>query len=280
MKMLSLALLLSSGTIMAQSPPTPIPSAALNANATPIHFEVAAIRRNKDGIGGGHGTTPDGYDQKNMPLVFFIGMAYHVFEFQRIQGLPTWCKTDSYDISAKVSDADRAEWSAAEGAKFPDALQALLADRFQLKAHFETRDSPAYALVVVKNGPKFKAATPGETYALHPISNKSATVAGGPSQPGSGRGQLAAQSASMAQFAQYLSSMENHILGRQVIDQTGLTGHYDFTIPTFSAGSNDPENTEASIFTALQESLGLKLEPAKLPVQFLVIDHIERPSEN
>jgi uncharacterized protein (TIGR03435 family) len=99
---------------------------------------------------------------------------------------------------------------------------------------------------------------------------------------GSNHGRLIAHGVPIAQLAQYLSGFLSPTLGRPVLDKTGLAGVYDFTMPILADwGSNhEPEDSEASIFTVLQESLGLKLEPAKAPVEFLVIDHIERPLED
>jgi uncharacterized protein (TIGR03435 family) len=252
--------------------------------AKPITFEVASVRLNKTGAHGGHGPTADGYDQKNLPLIIYLGMAYGLMEFQRIEGLPDWCKTDGYDIAAKVSDADIPEWRKDGMKLFPAALQALLADRFHLKMHYEMRDAPAYALVLAKGGPKFKQATPGETYpdGFHTGDGKPALGLGEKWEPGSDHGLLIGQAATMAQLAQNFSSMLNPVIGRQVVDRTGLAGPYDFSMPVFRewSGSHQGEDSEATIFTVLEDSLGLKLEPIKVPMQFLVVDHIERPTEN
>jgi uncharacterized protein (TIGR03435 family) len=255
-------------------------------NAKQITFEVASIRRNKTGIMGGSGPTDDGFGARNYAPVLLIGMAYGVNEFQRIQGLPQWCNwgVEGYDIDAKVAESDIPEWKKEVSKQFPAALQALLEDRFKLKAHFATRDAPAYALVVAKNGPKLKAATPNETYpgGFHDRTGKPLLGLGNRLEPGSDHGLLIAQSASMAQLAQNLSSLMNPILGRQVVDKTGLTGQYDFSVPLYTEWTSNHQTEESapSIFTTLEDSLGLKLEPTTVPMQFLVIDHIERPSEN
>jgi uncharacterized protein (TIGR03435 family) len=282
-----IAALLSCNIAIGQStnPPTAAPQAAAT-DAKVIHFEVASVRRNKTGIFAGPGATDDGFSMKDAFPVLLIGMAYKVLEFQRIQGLPAWCNYggEGYNIAAKVAESDIPEWRKETSTQFPAALQALLADRFQLKAHFETRDAPAYALVVAKNGPKFKTATPGETYpgGFHDRAGKPILGLGDKYEPGSDHGLLIAQSVSMAQLAQHLSSLMNPILGRQVVDQTGLAGQYDFSMPMYTEWTSNHQTEEAapSIFTTLEESLGLKLEPTKTPVEFLVIDHIEKPSEN
>jgi uncharacterized protein (TIGR03435 family) len=86
----------------------------------------------------------------------------------------------------------------------------------------------------------------------------------------------------MAALAQFLSSMMNPVIGRQVVDRTGLAGEYDFSLPIYNEwmGDHQGTDTEASIFTVIEDSLGLRLEPAKAPMQILVIDHIERPTDN
>jgi uncharacterized protein (TIGR03435 family) len=260
--------------------------AAVTANVKAITFEVASVRRNKSGVGGGNGVTADGYNVKNMFPVVLLSIAYGVSDFQRMQGLPDWCRFggEGYDIDAKVADSDVAAWQKKSATEFRDALRALLEDRFQLKAHFETRDAPAYALVVAKNGPKFKDATPGDTYpnGEHDRKGKPVIGLGHKSEPGSDHDVLIGQAASMAALAQYFSGFLRPAVGRPVVDKTGLAGQYDFSMPILAewVSNHEQENSEASIFTTLQESLGLKLEPTKVPVEFLVIDQIERPSEN
>jgi uncharacterized protein (TIGR03435 family) len=263
-----------------------VPAKSAAAGAKSIRFEVASVRRNKAGMGGGNGFTADGYDVKNVSPVILIGIAFNVLEFQRIEGFPEWCKFGNaeYDIDAKVAETDVAEWRKFNQIQIQGALQALLAERFHLKAHFETRDAPAYALVVAKNGAKFKAAMPGDPYPNGEHDGEGKPVPGMRFKfdAGSNHGRLIAHGVPIAQLAQYLSGFLSPTLGRPVLDKTGLAGVYDFTMPILADwGSNhEPEDSEASIFTVLQESLGLKLEPAKAPVEFLVIDHIERPLED
>jgi uncharacterized protein (TIGR03435 family) len=280
--------LLSCGLAAGQVSGTPqqVPATQTAAAARPIKFEVSSVRRNKAGTYGGHGPTADGYDQKGMPAVFFVGMAYGVLEFQKIQGLPDWCLYggEVYDINAKVAEADIPEWRKFDHRQIQAALQELLADRFHLKTHFETRDAPVYALVVAKNGPKFKPAVPGDTYpdGIHTASGKTALGLGERWEPGSDRGRIIGQAATMANLAQDFSTLMNPAIGHTVVDRTGLTGQYDFSMPVFTEwmGNHQGTDSEASIFTAIEESLGLRLEPAKAPMEFLVVDHIERPTDN
>lgn len=281
--------LLGCGMAIGQSPV--VPNAATTTQTTassakPITFEVASIRRNNTGDFGGPGPTVDGYNVRNMYPVVLIGIAYGVLEFQRIPGLPSWCQYggEGYDINAKVAESDIPEWRKLSKKDFQGALRALLEDRFQLKARFETREVPAFALVVAKSGPKFKAAIPGDTYPNGVHDGKGKPVHGlrikFDSDPE--HGHVVAQGLTMSELAKYFTGWLGSAVGRPVVDKTDLTGVYDFSMPILAewATKQAPEESEASIFTVIQESLGLRLEPVKLPVEYLVIDHIERPTEN
>jgi uncharacterized protein (TIGR03435 family) len=152
---------------------------------------------------------------------------------------------------------------------------AMMADRFQLKVHTEKRDMPAYALVVAKGGPK-----------ISPITGPPPTFNDGsdPSKPyqspwdGGDLGQIKGHGVTIDGLAEQLW-VKRELGSKKVIDQTGLTGRYDFTLKWTPEG--DPDDAGGvSLFTAIQEQLGLKLEPVKAPMDVAVIDHIERPSEN
>jgi uncharacterized protein (TIGR03435 family) len=202
-----------------------------------------------------------------------IQQAYGVRDFQIVGG-PEWLGSARYDITAKP-----------EGAATPDQvkvmIQALLADRFKLQFHRETKELPTYALVVAKGGPKFHESE----------------VVEGPDKPKgtrmsmNGRGQFNLERAPVVALANQLAQ----VLGRSVIDKTGLTGNYDFELkwtPDASApgmmrvagGDGPPPSSDAvagtSIFTALQDQLGLKLESTKGPVEILVVERAEKASEN
>jgi uncharacterized protein (TIGR03435 family) len=154
-------------------------------------------------------------------------------------------------------------------------MQTMLAERFQLKTHRETKELPVYSLMVAKGGPKLEEAKSGSL------------------RMNWGLGQIAYQSAPLSMLTNTLTQLT----GRLVLDQTGLTGTYDFTLKwtpdegqmqMFRRASDGPVNSEAaasdaigpSLFTALKEQLGLRLEATKAPVEMLVVDHAERPSEN
>jgi len=236
-------------------------------------FEVASIKPSEP---GGHGVqiqiAPGGrLVAKNVNVKFLIQQAYGVRDFQ-ITGGPGWIGSERYDIVAKPEG---------EGDVTPDQLkpmiQALLAERFKLTLHRETKELPVYALVVAKNGPKLQEVEGG------PTKTKGA-------QMRMGRGLLNAQAVSMTMLATSLSNQ----LGRSVIDKTGLTGNYDVKLEwtpdegqSFGPKEGGPEGAPPppsasgpSIFTAVQEQLGLKLEPQKGPVEILIIDRIEKATEN
>jgi uncharacterized protein (TIGR03435 family) len=240
-------------------------------------FEVASIKpSNPDAQGSSIQLVPGGgLNVTNIPLRTMLALAYGIREFQ-VSGGPGWVATERFDVTA------RPERAAAEGledlAKMADGqfktvrdqsnerLRALLADRFQLIVHRETKDQPIYALVVSKNGPKLQEVKEAEARRGMRI----------------GRGRAEGFGISIEMLAQDLSSL----MGRPVIDKTGLAGKYDFVLdwtPDAAPGpdgANPPVPSGPTIFTALQEQLGLRLEAQKGPVQIIVVDRAEKPSEN
>jgi len=191
----------------------------------------------------------------NVTLETLIQSAFGVKDFQIVGG-PSWLDSTAYDVSAKIDGNDDIR-----GEDLRPLLQALLADRFKLKFHQEMKELSVYSLIVVKTGHKL---------AEH-------TGTGGPSGGtlfGSGKASMTAKKATTARLAEGLG----RVLGRTVVDNTGLSGTYDFTlewVPDRSAESTGP-----SIYTALQEQLGLKLESTKGPVEIIAIDSAEKASEN
>jgi uncharacterized protein (TIGR03435 family) len=163
---------------------------------------------------------------------------------------------DAYDISAiTVDHADISE------KQYRALVRTLLAERFQLKVHWETRQGDVYALVVAKNGSKLKVGDAAKETGL------STNIAGH-------LGRMVGTNAPVF----YLSTVLGNKLSHPVIDKTGLQGKYDWTL--MWDPDPGPDSTEPSIFTAVQEQLGLKLDAQKGPVQMLVIDSVVRPSEN
>jgi uncharacterized protein (TIGR03435 family) len=257
-------------------------------------YEVASIKPDKSSTDMTMlRTTPVGFSGTNISLKALIQQAYRV-EDNQILGAPSWLGSARYDIEAKVSSSDTDALHNLSPDQRRLMLQPLLADRFQLKVHTEVRDLPILALVIAKGGPKLHEAKPGDTYP-NGIKGFDGKPGGGPGLMHMGPGQLTAQGLPISSLAQLLSQQ----LGRTVQDKTGLTGKYDFTLqwtpdvggsPMMKgpdAGQQGPggppspaDNGGPSIFTAIQEQLGLKLESQKGPVMVVIIDHVEAPSEN
>lgn len=224
----------------------------------PAQFEVATIKPAPPQPAGRTDTRMSSDSHRlnftNVNLKQVIGRAYKVQLYQ-IEG-PGWLETERFDIAATLP-------AGASGLQVPEMLQGLLAGRFKLAIHRETRELPIFTLAVAKGGPKFK---PTETdTGITSNSNRAhwhVTSKG-----------------SMRRFAEFLTDQ----VGRPVIDKTGLTGSFDLTLDWAvddPAARNDAE-TGPSLFTALQEQLGLKLESGKGPVETIVVDRAERaPTDN
>jgi bla regulator protein BlaR1 len=208
-----------------------------------------------------------------LPIEILITSAYnlHPGSGKRIIGGPDWLRQDidQFEIQAKIDDTQFAAMQKMTPAQQREQIalmeQSLLADRFKLKVHFETRELPIYTLVIAKGGPKLTPAKEGEPTRLSALN-----------------GQLIATALTIDQFAHSpLLGPATH--GQQVIDQTGLKGTYDFTLnssPEQPATPDASAETDPPMFTAIQQQLGLKLVPSKGPVEVIVIDHIEQPSVN
>lgn len=250
------------------------------ANSHPA-FEVATIKPNRDDSEPGMrmGLSPSNFTATHASVADLIEFAYNVNSKDQVQAEPDWISSPRFDIQAKASDA-----AIAEVQRLPTMqqitqvrlmLQSLLADRFQLKVHFTTKEIPAYALVVARGGPKFKAV---ETDPFPPPQTGPHPAMHGPRFGRTGPNQYTATEWDMRSFAGFLSNFDE-VGHRVVVDETGLNGRYNFVLNDISPGPA-PAESATSIFTALQEQLGLKLEERKSSVEVLVIDHVERPSEN
>jgi len=216
-------------------------------------FEAASIHPNSSGRDG---SVVDFEDTgllraNNVSLRTLIRSAYSLQDDQ-ITGGPKWLDSDRYDIEARTGHAIRA----AEEKAF---LQDLLADRFQLKTHTEKRELPVYRLEVAKSG-----------FLLKPSQANSSQIR---QTRGAGRNQIMVVRISIHQFAGMLGKS----LGRIVQDNTGITGDYDFTFTWDPEGASD---SVPSVFAALQEQMGLRLEAGKAIMDVLVIDSAEKASEN
>ena len=205
------------------------------------------------------------FSTSNATLQMLLGNAYDVRNHQ-ISGGPTWLASAKFNIEAKAeSDVPNPQMRL--------MIQSLLTERFKLAMHRETREEQVYELVVEKSGSKLKDATD--------------SLQGKQQGLGVRRGEITGMAASVLLLANVLSQQT----GRSVIDKTGLAGKYDFTLqwtpdpggPAPFGGPDaapPPDPSGPSLFTAVQEQLGLKLQSTKGPVEILVIDHVEKPSEN
>ena len=257
-------------------------------------FEVASVKPNTSGNNMIMIRPPVGgrFTATNARLKMLIGLAYKVQDFD-ISGGPGWIDSDGYDITAKAADTN------AGIDQLRPMLQALLEDRFKLKVHRETKEMPVFALMAAKNGPKLPVAKEGGCVAFGPGSPPPPPPVPGKLPPTPcggfmmGPNRLEGGKISMTQLVGALSN----VLGRPVIDKTGFTGTFDAKIEfslegtTFGASgvgplggplpdAGNPDTSRPSIFTALQEQLGLKLDAQKAPSEILVIDHAEKASEN
>lgn len=213
-----------------------------------------------------------------------ICQAYDVSDYQ-VTGGPAWVFSDYYDVNAKMDEAaiQTLKALAPDQAKLvrEQMMQALLADRLKLAIHHETKQFSIYALVVAKGGSKLHESKPDDDNKNVPTGFDGKPLGkGNMRMQGESAGYtLTAQGYSMDNFAGQLSGQ----LRSRVDNQTGLKGEYDFTLRYSRDDAPEPSGSEPSvpsIFTAIQEQLGLKLESTKGPVDVIVIDHIELPSEN
>ncbi len=253
------------------------------SDASTPRYEVASIKIDPRGDPNRNITwreTPDGLSLENVTLELLLRQAYGIMSYQ-IQHAPEWANREEFDISARIGDPEvrhlqmlTKERASAERRLM---LQALLAERFRLAAHDETKQESVYSLVVAKGGPKFHESLPS-------AGNSSGVKAAPPIVMGNGL--LKFNGAPISTLAKLISQ----VIGRPVLDHTGLNGKYEFTLnwapeefelPAVAQRDNtSSEPSGISIFTLLQQQLGLKLESSKSPVEVLIIDHIEPPTPN
>jgi bla regulator protein blaR1 len=234
-------------------------------------FEAASVKpTNPSRVGSTFNFAPGEVQIGGGTLRRIVEMAYDLRTFQ-ILGGPAWLDADRYDISAKNDAALKDLGKKEREMEMRLRLQTLLADRFQLKVHRETREWPEYALVVAKGGTRLK-------------------------EPDSGIGDgISAECGVMKGTRTTISNLAmvlSRQVGRPVLDRTGLSGRYDFEMsytPDNGCGSRPPDGVATisdtltdrpSLFTAIQEQLGLKLESIKGPVEVIVIDRAVKPEPN
>jgi uncharacterized protein (TIGR03435 family) len=243
--------------------------------ATSLKFEVASLKPSQPDPRGFMGIRPapggERYLASNVTLKLLITVAYRI-KADQISGGPSWIDSDHYDMNAKAERPSSAD-------ELHAMLQDLLADRFQLRFHRETKELPIYALAVDKGGPKLQphqAQSAGDPWI--DVAFEHSKMA------------WHARFAPMSYFAWRLTLM----LDRPVVDQTALPGGYDFDLaftPILPGGGITPpegallngapvDTSGPTIFDAVRQQLGLRLERQKGPVDILVIDHAEKPAEN
>ena len=239
-------------------------------------FDVISVKPDKNPDAISHARLDaDGLAAENVTVHMLLMESYQLNEDQLL-GEPSWAKTDRFDIEAKVAGPDVAKLAKLSTRDRRSMFRQVLTEQFHLTAHAETKRLPVYVVTVAKGGPKFKRHVPDPA---HPEREN-----------GSGwfnwsRGKLVVQGPTMSYFLFALSLELRH----SFVDKTGLTGNYDFTLewtpddlaapsPGTDSEQSSSGNSAPSIFTAIQEQLGLKLESTKGPVQVMVVDNVTRPT--
>jgi uncharacterized protein (TIGR03435 family) len=261
------------------------------AIAPGFKFDVVSIEPSKSGDNKIHMSGPHhDFTVKNFTLLMLIEQAYGIMNAERIAGNPNPLYSERFDIDAKMEasavDTYQKLSSYQQSRVHERMLQTLMADRFKLKVHRETHELPAYTLVIAENGPKFQEAKPGDTYEFGGAGTM--VIGGGTPMP-----VMKYQGLPIAELAGLLEEE----LGFPVLDKTGLTGTYNFSL-TLPLPSSDelqspsrsspdgklappqPNSQGRALIAAIQQQLGLKVESGKGPVEVVVIDHVERPSGN
>lgn len=233
-----------------------------------LTFEVASVKPSKPGDAGAMKVLPGGQEfvAQNFPLRLMLARL-HLVPVRQVTGGPDWIDSERWDIKAK---ADRPGYPREQ---MLDMLESLLEDEFKLKVRKEAKEGPVYALTVDKSGLKMKANVSAEDYEI-------------PVQGGAG-GVTVGKRVAMDRLCFTLGSfLQNN--ERPVIDKTGLTGYFDFTLsflpelpPGFDKDKLPAEMlARPSLFEAVKSQLGLRLEATKGPVDYYVIEHIEKPAGN
>jgi uncharacterized protein (TIGR03435 family) len=247
------------------------PAGTAGDAAKPMEFEVATIKPHPVGhddflssIDRGHGAT---YEAKNVPVKSLVVVAFEV-PSDEVSGGPPWVDKDRFDLTAKVGEAD---WTAMQGESSQQQshlrhlmLQSLLKDRFGLQITHQPRELRVYALTQARGGARLRAA-------------------GSPAPPENAedahKGYMMSASQKDATAAGITNFLE-FVLGRTVVDETGLTGKYDFDLRVESTPPGAPEDREGQLMRALEDQLGLKLISKKATVDTIVITHLDEPTAN
>jgi uncharacterized protein (TIGR03435 family) len=254
-----IAVMIATPRLVSQTAPAASPLVTMARDAHPS-LAVATVKpHDPDSKHQGINAAGDHLTVFNQSVASLMVFAYSIHPKQ-IAGAPDWALHDRWDIEGKIDTPGQPDLR-----QMQEMVQKLLADRFQLHFNRDKRELSVYAIRAAKGGPKLKAAAHPEALA---------------DQQGSGGGTeqtLTYTSATMADFVMG----EQFFLDRPVVDQTGLTGRYDFSFRyTYDEVHATDPNAPPGLFTAVQQQLGLKFEPVKAPVEVFVIDHVERPGEN
>jgi uncharacterized protein (TIGR03435 family) len=298
--------LTGAGALGQSAAPAPTATAPATATAaTPpadptmgITFDVVSIRPTTEGLS--HIVNPvdgDGITIEHSTMLEIVRWNFNMTMLRQdqLQGVPDWFTTDNYEIRAKVAESDIAAWKKLGEGGHRLVFRKFLADRFRFAWHFSDVDSPIYNMVIAKGGLKIKEAGPDEASPFAFKTADGSTNADGTRVAYKGAGitmrpapdgypMYVMQQTHMSSFAK--GFLSGGIAGRPVVDKTGLTGAYNFSLEfayeqgASAAAAEDSGPSRPTIFTALQEQLGLKLEPARGPVSMMVVDHIERPAED
>jgi uncharacterized protein (TIGR03435 family) len=260
----------------------PVSAYAQTDSEGALAFEVASIRPAPPPTSGhpvrvGESEDPAQVMFSYLPVVSLISTAYGI-DIARISGGPEWIRSDFYNIVAKLP-------SGTAKARIPALLRALLADRLGLVVRHESKDSPVYDMVVGKGGPKLKASPDLPDSDQHP-SLSSAPLAFVDGRLGICCGRAELHRVTMLRFAEMLAAQTD----RPVIDRTGIAGMFEIPLRWAAedqhgkSGYDSPPpvdtSNEGSIYSALQEQLGLKLEPRRAPLEYLFVERVERPADN
>ncbi|HWH57444.1 MAG TPA: TIGR03435 family protein [Terriglobales bacterium] len=255
----------------------------MNPYTPKFTYEVVAIKKSLslDSLAAGTSDLPHSGELSaiHQPVEVLIQDAYGV-DSANISGGPAWIGSDLFDVQAKSSSSVNTQLSSFDddAARFEkkNMLQALLSEKFSLKVHWVTKEMPAYALVVLKGGPKIKESQPNSSYALG--SGDASDINASQIQifPSISGHQLVARGLSTSS----LVSVLGHEMNTTVLDHTGLGGNYDFTLEFLPEGREDNSDAWPRVFVAVEDQLGLKLEPTITSISILVIDSIKQPTSN
>lgn len=248
---------------------------------SPLKFEVASIKPADPHFSGVSSSRDagEGIDVRNISVRNLITLAYGLRDFQ-LKGGPSWIDSESYDVIAKAPSSEARgvrgipateesmDQRKTRFERVQERLRSLLADRFGIVVHRESEEQPVYLLTIAKTGAKLVLVS---------------APAGSPRKE-EGRGHSQGFAVPIEMIVVTLSNA-THLT---VIDKTGLTGRFDYTLDWDPASTSlsanpdapPPDTSRPTIFTAVQEQLGLRLEAAKAPAEVMVIDHVERPAAN